>query len=250
MNELDFSGKTVLVTGSSRGIGAAMVRAFAAHKCNTIVNYVADPDGRNESEARQVASEIGAKVIVQCNVADREQVARMMSEIQERAGGVDILVNNAGILKDRTIKKMAAADWDDVLKINLTGAFNVTQGALPLIRSGGRIINISSVNAVLGFFGSANYASSKAGLIALTKVTAREVARQQITANAVAPGFINTEMTQGMPEDVTKQFIAQIPLGRFGNPDEVVNAVLFLASPLANYITGQVLHVNGGFFMD
>jgi 3-oxoacyl-[acyl-carrier protein] reductase len=246
---LDFSGKIVLVTGSSRGIGAGMVRAFAEHGAKCVVNYVDDPDGKNKADAEQVAREIRSPLLVECNVADPARVATMMKQIADKFGGLDILVNNAGILRDKTIKKMTAEDFNAVVQVNLGGAFNTIQQAASILRNGGRILNISSVAGIMGFFGQANYASSKAGVIALTKVSAREFARQQITVNAVAPGFIDTDMSKGMPEDVTRKFIEQIPLGRIGKVDEVVNAVLFLCSPMADYITGQVIHVNGGFYM-
>src|SRR5439155_23339514 len=168
---------------------------------------------------------------------------------QKEWGGIDILVNNAGILKDRTLKKMSMEEWDSVIRINLTGTFNCLQKAATILRSGGRMVNISSVSGQIGIFGQANYAASKAGIIALTKVAAREFARQQITVNAVAPGFINTEIHRGMPEETTKQFLSQIPLGYFGEVQDIVEAVLFLCSADARYITGQVLHVNGGFYM-
>jgi 3-oxoacyl-[acyl-carrier protein] reductase len=164
-------------------------------------------------------------------------------------GGLDILVNNAGVLHDRTIKKMTLEEWETVLGVNLTGAFNCIQQAIPILRPGGRIVNVSSVSGQLGFFGQANYSASKAGLMALTKVAARELARQNITVNAIAPGFIDTEMSRGMPEDVTKQFLAQVPVGRFGKVEDVVYPVLFLCSRYAEYITGQILHVSGGFYM-
>ena len=159
------------------------------------------------------------------------------------------MVNNAGILKDRTLKKISAEEWEAVLRVNLTGAFNCIQQALELLRPGGRIVNMSSVAALLGSFGQANYAASKAGLIALTKVAARELARRQITVNAVAPGFINTEILRDLPEEVAQQGLSQIPLGRFGEVEDVVLPVLFLCSSQARYITGQVLRVSGGFLM-
>ncbi len=249
MDDYDFSGKVVLVTGSSRGIGAGMITAFGQRGAQCAVTYVADADGRNKADAERVAAGLRSARIVQCDIANPEQVIAMIKSVQEQFGGLDILVNNAGILQDRSIKKMTLDEWERVLRVNLTGAFNCIQQAIPILRSDGRIVNISSVSGQLGFFGQANYASSKAGLIALTKVTARELAKNQITANAVAPGFINTEMSRGMPEDVTKQFIAQIPIGRFGEVEDIVHAVLFLCSPAARYITGQVLHVNGGFYM-
>lgn len=246
---LNFSGKIVLVTGSSRGIGEATIRAFADRGAACIVNYVDDPAGRNKADAQRIAGDIKAAVCLQCNVADPQQVAAMMSQIKNVAGGLDILINNAGILRDRSIKKMSPADFQDVIHVNLGGAFNCIQAAQPILREGGRIVSMASVAANLGFFGQANYAPSKAAIVALTKVAAREFARQNITVNAVAPGFIETEMTQGLAEDVVKQTLTQIPLGRWGKTEDVVGVILFLCSPLAEYVTGQTIHVNGGFFM-
>jgi len=248
-DDYDFSGKVALVTGSSRGIGAGMITAFGQRGARCVVTYVQDSAGRNKADAEQVAAGLRSAVVIQCDVANPDQVAAMMKRVQEEFGGLDILVNNAGILQDRSIKKMSLQEWESVLRVNLTGAFNCIQQAIPVLRAQGRIVNISSVSGQLGFFGQANYASSKAGLMALTKVAARELAKNQVTVNAVAPGFINTEMSRGMPEEVTKQFMSQIPVGRIGEVEDIVNAVLFLCSPAARYITGQILHVNGGFYM-
>src|SRR5205814_986604 len=188
MNDaLDFSGKIGLVTGSSRGTGAGIVRAFASRGGKCIVNYVEDANGKNKADAEQVSRETKAAMIVECNVAEAEQVAAMMKRVGEELGGLDVLVNNAGILRDRTIKKMSAEDFNAVIQVNLGGCFNTIQAALPVLRGGGRIVNISSVAGFAGFFGQANYASSKAGIVALTKVAARELARQNITVNAIAP---------------------------------------------------------------
>lgn len=249
MSAYDFSGKVALVTGSSRGIGAGIITALGQGGAKCIVNYVTDPEGRNKADAEKIASALNQSIVIQCDVGDPGQVSAMMAQIQKEFGGLDILVNNAGILRDRTIKKMSMEEWETVLRVNLTGAFNSIQHAQPLLRPQGRVVNISSVAAQVGFLGSANYAASKAGLIALTKVTARELARHQITANAVAPGFINTEIHKGLSDEIAKNFIAQIPTGRFGDVEDIAAAVLFLCSSQARYITGQVLHVNGGFHM-
>ena len=187
--------------------------------------------------------------MIECDVTQPQQVEAMMKQIQEQRGGLDILVNNSGIISDRTIKKMSPEEFESVIRVNLIGTFTVTQKAAAILRGGGRVINMSSVSGQMGLFGQANYSSSKAGIIALTKVSARELARQNITVNAIAPGFIDVGMSQGMSEEVTQNFIKQIPLGRLGQAHEIVDAALFLASPMASYITGQVLNVNGGFYL-
>lgn len=246
---IDFSNKVALVTGSSRGIGAGMVEALNRHGARCVVNYVGDPQGRNLADAQRVAAALRDPLIVEADVANLDSVRAMMEQIAKTLGGLDILVNNAGILRDRTIKKMSEDEWQSVLNVNLGGVYHCIQQAIPILRSGGRVVNISSVTGQIGLFGQANYASSKAGIMALTRVAARELARQQITVNAIAPGFIDTEMSRTMPDDVTQKLMEQVPLGRKGSVEDVVNAMLFLCSSNASYITGQVLHVNGGFFM-
>lgn len=248
-NPLDFTGKIVLVTGSSRGIGAEMIKAFGAHGAQCVVNYVADAQEQNKADAMKVADELAEPLVIECDVTQPEQVEAMMKQIQDRHGGLDVLVNNSGIIGDRTIKKMSLDNFESVVRVNLIGAFLVTQKAAAILRSDGRIINMSSVSGEMGLFGQANYSSSKAGIIALTKVSAREFARQNITVNAIAPGFIDVGMSKGMPDEVTQNFIKQIPLGRLGDVSEIVNAAMFLASSMASYITGHVLNVNGGFYM-
>jgi len=245
----DFTGKVVLVTGSSRGIGAEMIKAFGKRGAHCVVNYVADAQGQNKADATNVAKELNDPLVVECDVTQPQQVESMMQQIQDRHGGLDILVNNSGIISDRTLKKMSMDEFESVIRVNLIGTFIVTQKSAGLLRDGGRIINMASVSGQLGFFGQANYSSSKAGIIALTKVSAREFARQNITVNAIAPGFIDIGMSKGMPDEVTQKFIKAIPLGRLGRVEEIVEGALFLASPDASYITGQVLNVNGGFYM-
>jgi 3-oxoacyl-[acyl-carrier protein] reductase len=246
---LDFTGKVVLVTGSSRGLGAEMIKAFDQRRAQCVVNYVSDSAGQNKSDADAVAKELKDPLVIECDVTRPEQVEAMMKAIGEKFGGLDILINNSGIIRDRTIKKLTLEDFESVVRVNLTGTFNVTQKAAAILRKDGRIVNLSSVSGQMGLFGQANYSSSKAAIIALTKVAAREFARQNITVNAIAPGFIDVGMSKGMPDEVTANFIKQIPLGRLGAAENIVDAALFLCSPMASYITGHVLNVNGGFFM-
>jgi len=246
---LDFTGKVVLVTGSSRGIGAEMIKAFAARGAQCVVNYVADASGQNKSDADAVAGALQEPLVIDCDVTRPDQVEAMIKELSDTFGGLDILVNNSGIIRDKTMKKMTLEEFESVVRVNLAGTFNVTQKAASVLRTGGRVINLSSVSGQMGLFGQANYSSSKAAIIALTKVSARELARQQITVNAIAPGFIDVGMSKGMPDEVTENFKKQIPLGRLGEASEIVDAALFLASPMASYITGHVLNVNGGYYM-
>jgi len=246
---LDFTGKIVLVTGGSRGIGAEMIKAFDQRGAQCVVNYLPDAQGQNEADAMKVADALDDPLVIDCDVTQPQQVEAMMKQIQEKRGGLDILVNNSGIINDRTIKKLTLDDFENVIRVNLVGTFVVTQKAAPILHGGGRVINMSSVSGQMGLFGQANYSSSKAGIIALTKVSAREFARKNITVNAIAPGFIDVGMSKGMPEEVAQNFIKQIPLGRLGEAHEIVDAALFLASPMASYITGHVLNVNGGFYV-
>ena len=250
MNDsLDFTGKVVLVTGSSRGIGAEMIKAFGKRGAKCVVNYFTDPQGQNKADAEAVAKELNDPLLMDCDVTQPDQVEAMMKQIQDQRGGLDVLVNNSGIIRDRTIKKMTLEEFEGIIRVNLAGTFNVTQKAMPVLRNGGRVINMSSVSGQMGLFGQANYSSSKAAIIALTKVSAREFSRQNITVNAIAPGFIDVGMSKGMTDEVTENFKKQIPLGRLGDVHEIVDAALFLASPMASYITGHVLNVNGGFYM-
>jgi len=249
MSDFDFTGKVVLVTGSSRGIGEKLITAFGKCGAACVVNYVTDPEGQNKADAENVARELKDPLLIECDATQPEQVESMMKQIQERHSGLDILVNNSGVIRDRTIRKMSMEEFESVVRVNLIGTFTVTQKATTILRNGGRIVNLSSVSGQMGLFGQANYSSSKAAVIALTKVSAREFARQNITVNAIAPGFIDVGMSKGMPEEVAQNFIKQIPLGRLGNVNEIVDATLFLASPMASYITGHVLNVNGGFYM-
>jgi len=249
MMAIDFSGKTVLVTGGGQGLGAASAEVLGRAGANVVVNYFADPGGVNRERAEQTARQIGERgVALEADVREGPQVEAMIEEILRRFGRLDIVVNNAGIVRDRTLKKLSAEDWQAVIDTNLTGVYNVCKAAAERLSDGGRIINLSSISAAVGFFGQANYAAAKAGVTGLTKVLSRELAKRRITVNAVAPGVILTEMGQTIPETARAEMLKLIPLGRFGEPDEVAGVILFLASDLASYVTGQILHVNGGWY--
>ena len=251
---MNLTNRVALVTGASRGIGRAYALKFASSGAQVVVNYVADEE-RNEREARDVVRECeksGTKAVaVEANVTDREGCGRMVEEAAAEFGHIDILVNNAGILRDRTLRKMSSDEWDIVIDIHLTGLFNVTKPVASIMteQGHGRIVNVSSIVGLTGGFGQTNYSSAKAGVIGFTKSLALEVASKGVTVNAVAPGFVDTEMFASVPEDVRETFLKQIPVGRFGQPEDVANLVAFLCSDEAGYITGQVISVNGGAFM-
>ena len=244
------AGKVALVTGASRGIGKAIACKLAREGAKVIINY----NGSKE-KAEAVKSEIeaaGAQAeVYQCDVSDYTACETFIQTVIKEEGSLDILVNNAGITKDGLLMKMSEEDFDKVLDINLKGAFNTIRFASRqmLRQKGGRIINMSSVVGVSGNAGQANYAASKAGVIGLTKAAARELASRGITVNAIAPGFIETDMTDVLSDKVKEASEAQIPLGHFGKPEDVAAAAAFLASEEAGYITGQVLHVDGGMVM-
>ena len=247
---MTLEGKTALVTGASRGIGKQIALTLASQGADVIVNYNGSRE-RAEETVSQIR-DMGRKAeALQCSVADFQACGDMVKKALELFGHIDILVNNAGITKDGLLMKMSEEDFDKVLDTNLKGTFHTIRAALrQMIRQrSGRIINMASVVGVSGNAGQANYAASKAGVIGLTKTAAREVASRGITVNAVAPGFIETDMTEVLPEKIKEASAAQIPLGKFGKAEDVANAVAFLASEDAGYITGQVLHVDGGMVM-
>lgn len=242
--------RVALVTGASRGIGRACALALAEPGVMLYVNDVANLELAAET-CQLAAAKGGRAEVLPFNVAVLAEVGCAVDIIIKNSGRLDILVNNAGIARDNLIARMKEEEWDLVLEVNLKGAFNCTKAACrPMMKQkSGRIINISSVVAYLGNPGQANYVASKAGLVGLTKSVARELASRNITVNAVAPGFISTEMTANLPEKVQGDMLAQIPLNRFGSPEEVAGVVAFLASDAAAYITGEVIHINGGMVM-
>ncbi|MGA3166220.1 MAG: 3-oxoacyl-[acyl-carrier-protein] reductase [Terriglobia bacterium] len=242
-------GRVALVTGSAQGIGRATALTLAEAGASIVLADIPRP---KLDETLEEFQNLGYKVL-KCivDVTDPATVQRMMEEIIAAWGKIDILVNNAGITKDNLVMRMKSEDWEAVLKVNLTGAFSCIRAALPSMvkQRYGRIINIASVVAQVGNVGQANYIASKAGIIGLTKAVAAEVARRNITVNAVAPGFIATAMTEGLPAEIKEKMLGVIPLGRMGTDREVANGVLFLASEEAGYITGHVLNINGGMYM-
>ena len=240
-------GKIAVVTGASRGIGKAIDVKLASKGATVVINYNGSRE-RAEEVKNEVESAGGKAVIIQCNVADFDACKEFIETVIKEQGRIDILVNNAGITKDGLIMKMKEEDFDSVLNVNLKGTFNtIRHSARQMLKQrSGKIINISSVSGILGNVGQANYAASKAGVIGLTKTMARELGSRGITVNAIAPGFVDTEMTEVLSEEIRENACKQIILGRFGKPEDIANTAVFLASDKADYITGQVISVDGG----
>ncbi|HJX23651.1 MAG TPA: beta-ketoacyl-ACP reductase [Candidatus Bathyarchaeia archaeon] len=275
-------GKAALVTGGSRGIGQAIAIKLAGEGANVAVNYQSSKDQAADvidfinktdrmdnleelikmidimdtveqaKEVRDMIESMGRHAIIcQANVGKMDEVNRMRDKAVAEFGKIDILVNNAGIVKDKSFVKMTSEMWDDVISVNLTGTFNCTKAVIEgmLERRYGRIVNISSVIGRMGNRGQANYAASKAGIIGLTQTLAKEFADKGVTVNAVAPGFIGTDMLKSVPANIMEKILAQIPMGRLGKPEEIASAVTYLVSPEAGYITGQVIDINGGLYI-
>ena len=245
-----FKDKNILITGATRGIGKDIAIKFAKQGANLGINDVVEPNTA-ESVIEEFKS-LGANAIyLKADVSDSEQVKNMVKEFEKAFGGIDVLVNNAGITRDNLLIRMTDNEWDSVININLKGTFNCIKAASRgmMKKKYGKIINISSIVGFSGNPGQANYVASKSGVMGLTKTAALELAARGIRVNAVAPGFIETDMTKKLPEEVKKAMADRIALGTFGKPEDVANAVFFLASPDSDYITGQVIHVNGGMYM-
>jgi 3-oxoacyl-[acyl-carrier protein] reductase len=248
--EIDLSGRLALVTGAGRGIGRATAIKLGSAGANVVVNY-----NTSEAPAAEVVAAIegagGKARAVKADVSRNDEVELMMNSLLKEFGSIDILVNNAGITRDNLMMRMSLDEWDAVIDTNLRSAYYCSRAVLrTMLRNRwGRIVSISSVSGLTGNIGQANYAAAKAGLLGLTRSLAREVGSRGITANAVAPGFIETDMTAALPAEVKDAMLKNIPFGRFGQPDEIANAVLFFCSDLASYITGQVVTVDGGMVM-
>lgn len=247
---LNLKDKVVLVTGGSRGIGKAIAVKMASLGANVAINYTS-----NEEQALKTKAEIESydvkSLVIKADVSDFDAAAEMVKEVVAEFGQIDVLVNNAGITKDTLLMKMKEEDFDKVININLKGVFNCTKAVTrPMMKQRyGKIINMTSVVGLTGNVGQANYCASKAGVIGFTKATARELATRNITVNAIAPGFIATDMTDVLKDDVKEAILAGIPAKKMGQPEDVANAVAFLSSDMASYITGQVINVDGGFVM-
>ncbi|QIB26229.1 3-oxoacyl-[acyl-carrier-protein] reductase [Caloranaerobacter azorensis] len=247
---MNLNGKIALITGGSRGIGKAIALKLASLGANIVVNYT-----KSDAKAKEViklAEEMGVRAIaVKADVSNKDDVENFINKVLDEFGRIDILVNNAGITRDNLLMRMKEEEWDDVININLKGTFNVTKTAIRSMikQKSGSIINIASVIGITGNQGQCNYAASKAGIIGFTKSIAKEVAKKKVRVNAVAPGFINTDMTDKLPDKVKEEYLTKIPLNRLGEPEDIANAVAFLASDLSSYITGQVLIVDGGLLI-
>lgn len=247
---MNLSGKVALITGGSRGIGKAIALKLASLGANIIINYT-----KSDIKAKEVikdAENLGIRAVaLKADVSNKDDVESFVNKVIDEFGKIDILVNNAGITRDNLLMRMKEDEWDDVINVNLKGTFNVTKAAIRtmLKQKSGSIINIASVIGISGNAGQCNYAASKAGIIGFTKSVAKEVAKKNVRVNAIAPGFIRTDMTDKLSEKVKEEYLKKIPLNKLGEPEDIANAVAFLASDLSSYITGQVLVIDGGLLI-
>jgi 3-oxoacyl-[acyl-carrier protein] reductase len=247
---IDLTGKTALITGASQGIGACMARTFHQAGATVVINHPGM--GTTAADAATLASELeqiraGSTLVVEANVASAEAVQAMMRQVREACGGLDYLMNNAAIIRDRTVAKMSLDEWQSVMDVNLSGVFHCCKYGLEIMRDHGAIVSMGSIAAIQGFYGQANYAAAKAGVQAMMRVVSREAAKRGIRANAIAPGVVDTSMAATIPESVRAEMLKNVPLARFGTVEEIAQVALFLCSPLASYVTGQTIEVNGGW---
>jgi acetoacetyl-CoA reductase/3-oxoacyl-[acyl-carrier protein] reductase len=247
MGRLD--GKTALVTGASRGIGRAIAVELAREGAKVAVNYQSS-DAKAQAVVDEITQAGGTAILAKANLADSKEARAVVKKVADELGSLDVLVNNAGITRDRSLRKMTDEQWEEVIQTNLNSYFYCTSAAIPIMleQKFGRVVNISSMNGQIGAFGQANYSASKGGIIAFTRTAALELARSNITVNTVAPGFTETDMFGEIPENIKDQIKARIPMGRFGQPEEMAKAVTFLVAD-GDYITGQQINVNGGAYM-
>ncbi|MFO1093031.1 MAG: 3-oxoacyl-ACP reductase FabG [Planctomycetaceae bacterium] len=249
MIPIDLAGQTALITGGGQGLGLASATLLHRAGAHVVINFFDDTSGANRQKAADAVAALGDRALsLPADVRSVAQVQEMLRQVIKQCGRLDIIVNNAAIMRDRTAKNMSLDDWQAVIDTNLSGVFHVCQAAIPHLADGGRIVNMASIAGLIGFFGQANYAAAKAGVIGLTKVLSKELASRGIRVNAVAPGVALTEMGQSIPENVRDAMLTQIPLKRFAEPEEIAQVVLFLCSNLSSYVTGQTLHVNGGWW--
>ena len=247
---MSLRGKTAIVTGAGKGIGKAVAIKLAHLGAKVVINY-SSSSVEAEKTANDIIANGGNAIAVKANVSIYSEIEALVQQTMDQFGSVDVLVNNAGITRDTLIMKMTEQDWDDVLDINLKGAFNCTKAVTRIMmkQRSGRIVNVTSIVGVTGNPGQVNYTASKAGMIGMTKSTAKELASRGITCNAVAPGFIQSDMTDKLSDSLKEEYMKNIPLKRFGTPDDVANVIAFLVSDEAKYMTGQVLHIDGGLVM-
>lgn len=253
MIPLNLENKVALITGSSQGLGKAAALKLHEAGASVVINFYPDVEGNGLAQAQAIVEQLGGPdegraLALGADVSKFDQVQQMVQQVVRHFGRLDIAINNAGILRDRTMAKLEIPDWDAVIATNLSGVFHVCKAAAAVMQDGGRIVNLGSIAGAMGFFGQSNYAAAKAGVAGLGRVLSRELARRRITVNTIAPGVVLTDMGKSIPEAAREEMIKHIPLGRFGQPDDIANAILFLCSDMASYITGQTLHVNGGWY--